>query len=127
MIRAVGTDLVDVTRLEGYMDRVPGLRERLFTPAELSVCRKRAASLGALDAVIEVRGRGLLRGLGLADGVGPAAQVVEDLAQRGFIINAPRTDTLRLAPPFILSDADADAFTGALSEVLARRLQRGAP
>jgi len=29
VIRAVGTDLVDVTRLEGYMDRVPGLRERM--------------------------------------------------------------------------------------------------
>ena len=28
------------------MDRVPGLRERLFTPAELAACQGRAASLG---------------------------------------------------------------------------------
>ena len=36
------------------MDRVPGLRERLFTPAELAACQKRAASLGARLAAKEV-------------------------------------------------------------------------
>ena len=40
--------------------------------------------------------------------------------ERGFIVNAPRPDTIRLAPPFILSDDDARAFTTTLSEVLAR-------
>ena len=76
--------------------------------------------------MVEVRGRGLLRGLGLIDAVGPAAQVVEGLARRGFIVNAPRPDTLRLAPPLILSDVDADAFTAALDEVLTERLPEGA-
>ena len=55
-----------------------------------------------------------------------AAQVVEGLARRGFIVNAPRPDTLRLAPPLILSDVDADAFTAALDEVLTERLPEGA-
>ena len=102
--------------------RDQGLRERVSALGE-----RWATRLAALDAVVEVRGRGLLRGLGLADDVGPAAQVVDELSRRGFIVNAPRPDTLRLAPPFILSDADADAFTEALSEVLAGRLRRGAP
>ena len=62
VIRAVGTDLVDVTRLEGYMDRVPGLRERLFTSVELAVCQKRAASLGARLAAKEA----VLKALGSA-------------------------------------------------------------
>ena len=62
MIRAVGTDLVDIPRLEGYMDRVPGLRERLFTPAELAACQKRAASLGARLAAKEA----VLKALGSA-------------------------------------------------------------
>ena len=66
-------------------------------------------------------------GVGLAAGLPPAGEIAATLAEHGFIVNAPRPDTIRLAPPFILSDADADAFTGALSEVLARRLQRGAP
>ena len=84
-----------------------------------------AAALGALEGVTEVRGRGLLRGIGLIDGVGPASQVADDLARRGFIVNAPRPDTLRLAPPFVLSDADADAFTTTLTEVLISRLRDG--
>ena len=48
------------------------------------------------------------------------------LAARGFIVNAPRPDTIRLAPPFILSDDDARAFTTTLSEVLARALSEKA-
>ena len=112
---AAALAVIGTVRDQGLLERVSALGERW------------AARLGALDAVVEVRGRGLLRGLGLADDVGPAAQVVDELSRRGFIVNAPRPDTLRLAPPFVLSDADADAFTEALSEVLAGRLRRGAP
>ena len=112
---AAALAVIGTIRDQGLLERVSALGERWAT------------RLAALDAVVEVRGRGLLRGLGLADDVGPAAQVVDELSRRGFIVNAPRPDTLRLAPPFILSDADADAFTEALSEVLAGRLRRGAP
>ena len=112
---AAALAVIGTIRDQGLLERVSALGERWAT------------RLAALDAVVEVRGRGLLRGLGLADDVGPAAQVVDELSCRGFIVNAPRPDTLRLAPPFILSDADADAFTEALSEVLAGRLRRGAP
>ena len=76
--------------------------------------------LAAVDGVDQVRGRGLLLGVGLEDGLPPAAEIAAALAARGFIVNAPRPDTIRLAPPFILSDDDAGAFTTTLSEVLAR-------
>ena len=76
--------------------------------------------LAAVDGVDQVRGRGLLLGVGLEDGLPPAAEIAAALAARGFIVNAPRPDTIRLAPPFILSDDDARAFTTTLSEVLAR-------
>ena len=112
---AAALAVIGTIRDQGLLERVSALGERWAT------------RLAALDAVVEVRGRGLLRGLGLADDVGPAAQVVDELSRRGFIVNAPRPDTLRLAPPFILSDADADAFTEALSEVLAGRFRQGAP
>ena len=111
---AAALAVIHTIREQGLLERVGALGDRW------------AASLGALDAVVEVRGRGLLRGLGLIDAVGPAAQVVEGLARRGFIVNAPRPDTLRLAPPLILSDVDADAFTAALDEVLTERLPEGA-
>ena len=76
--------------------------------------------LAAVDGVDQVRGRGLLLGVGLEDGLPPAAEIAAALAARGFIVNAPRPDTIRLAPPFILFDDDARAFTTTLSEVLAR-------
>ena len=81
-----------------------------------------ARDLAAVDGVDQVRGRGLLIGIGLAEGLPPAGEIAAALAARGFIVNAPRPDTIRLAPPFILSDDDARAFTTALSEVLTRAL-----
>ena len=82
--------------------------------------------LAVVDGVNQVRGRGLLLGVGLDDGLPPAAEIAAALAARGFIVNAPRPDTIRLAPPFILSDDDARAFTTTLSEVLARALSEKA-
>jgi len=85
-----------------------------------------ARDLAAVDGVDQVRGRGLLIGIGLAEGLPPAGEIAAALAARGFIVNAPRPDTIRLAPPFILSDDDARAFTTALSEVLTRALSEKA-
>ena len=99
--------------------RDEGLRERANALGE-----RWSAELAAVPGVTGVRGRGLLRGVGLADAVGPAAAVAAELMERGFIVNAPRPDTLRLAPPLILSDADADRFTAVLRRVLADRLTR---
>lgn len=56
-----------------------------------------------------------------------AAAVAAELMERGFIVNAPRPDTLRLAPPLILPDADADRFTAVLRRVLADRLTQAGP
>ena len=99
--------------------RDEGLRERANALGE-----RWSAELAAVPGVTGVRGRGLLRGVGLADAVGPAADVAAELMERGFIVNAPRPDTLRLAPPLILPDADADRFTAVLRRVLADRLTR---
>ena len=102
--------------------RDEGLRERAGALGE-----RWSAELAAVPGVTGVRGRGLLRGVGLADAVGPAAAVAAELMERGFIVNAPRPDTLRLAPPLILPDADADRFTAVLRRVLADRLTQAGP
>ena len=102
--------------------RDEGLRERAN-----ALGGRWSAELAAVPGVTGVRGRGLLRGVGLADAVGPAAAVAAELMERGFIVNAPRPDTLRLAPPLILPDADADRFTAVLRRVLADRLTQAGP
>ena len=112
---AAALAVIATIRDEGLLERAGALGARW------------SAELAAVPGVTGVRGRGLLRGVGLADAVGPAADVAAELMERGFIVNAPRPDTLRLAPPLILPDADADRFTEVLRRVLADRLTQAGP
>jgi acetylornithine aminotransferase len=65
-----------------------------------------------------VRGRGLLRGIVLT---APIAAAVSDAAlDAGFVINAPRPDVLRLAPPLIVTSAQLDSFVAVLPGLLDR-------
>jgi len=66
--------------------------------------------------IATVRGRGLLRGVVLADEIAPA---VADLAlAAGFVVNAPRPDVLRLAPPLVVTAEQLDSFVAALPGLL---------
>ncbi len=66
--------------------------------------------------VTGVRGRGLLRAVTLAE---PVATAVADAAlEVGFIVNAPRPDVLRLAPPLIITEPLLDSFVAALPGLL---------
>jgi acetylornithine/N-succinyldiaminopimelate aminotransferase len=66
--------------------------------------------------VTEVRGNGLWLAIVLT---GPAATAVAATAQRhGFLVNAVQPDAVRLAPPLILSEQEADSFIATLPAVL---------
>ncbi len=66
--------------------------------------------------VAQVRGRGLLIGIRL---VAPtAAAATGAAANAGFLLNAAAPDVLRLAPPLILTDEQADGFVRALPGIL---------
>jgi acetylornithine aminotransferase len=68
--------------------------------------------------VREVRGRGLLKGIVLAE---PVAAALSDAAlDAGFIVNAPRPDVVRLAPPLVVTAAQLDSFVAALPGLLDR-------
>ncbi|WP_439564409.1 acetylornithine transaminase [Microcella sp.] len=58
--------------------------------------------------VAEVRGRGLLLGVGLTAPVAP--RLVAEALDRGLIINAANDESIRLAPPLIIGDAEIDRF-----------------
>jgi acetylornithine/N-succinyldiaminopimelate aminotransferase len=68
------------------------------------------------DLISGVRGRGLLQAVILAAPI--AAAVVDAALAAGFVINAPRPDVLRVAPPLIISSAELDHFVGALPSLL---------
>jgi acetylornithine/N-succinyldiaminopimelate aminotransferase len=63
-----------------------------------------------------IRGRGLLQAVILAKPV--AAAVVDAALEAGFVINAPRPDVLRLAPPLIIGARELDRFVRILPPLL---------
>lgn len=66
--------------------------------------------LRATRGVEEVRGRGLLIGIGVPEA--PAVQ--QRLLEAGFITNAPNPSTLRVAPSYLITPDQCARFTAAL-------------
>ena len=103
-----GLAVIAVIERDGLLEQAKLLGERLVE------------TITALDhpLITGVRGRGLLRGVTLAEPV--AAQVADAALDAGFIINAPRPDVLRLAPPLIITAEQLDSFTTTLPDLLDR-------
>jgi acetylornithine/N-succinyldiaminopimelate aminotransferase len=80
-----------------------------------------------LASGIEATGHPLLKGV-RGSGLWLAAVLTEDKApavhqaaqDRGFLVNAVQPDAVRLAPPLILTEAEAGEFTAALPAILAQ-------
>ena len=89
---------IGVVERDGLLDHVAGLGERL---------RERLRAT-ASPLVAEVRGEGLLVAVELTAPV--AAQVVTRALDAGIVVNACTPTTLRLAPPFVLTDEQAQPF-----------------
>lgn len=66
-------------------------------------------------SVSEVRGKGLLLGVRLTTSRAPEVQ--QRLLEAGFLTNAAQADTLRLAPPLIVSAAQVSEFVEAFKEL----------
>jgi len=90
---------------DGLLDHVKRVGEQLRYGIE------------ALDhpLVAQVRGAGLLLGIVLTDPVADA--VATALRAKGFLVNPAQPDVIRLAPPLVLSPAQAESFVNALSGV----------
>jgi acetylornithine/N-succinyldiaminopimelate aminotransferase len=91
----------DATLLRGVRELGAQLREGLL----------------ALSGVREVRGRGLMVGVGLNDGI-DAAAVGASLLEGGLIVNVPEPGTLRLLPPLTVDSTQIARAVGAISDAL---------
>jgi acetylornithine/N-succinyldiaminopimelate aminotransferase len=74
-------------------------------------------ALLALDRVETVRGRGLMLGVALDDGV-DAAAIGADLLERGLIVNVPEPGTLRLLPPLTVDPDQIEQAVATISAAL---------
>ncbi|WP_435586885.1 acetylornithine transaminase [Micromonospora aurantiaca (nom. illeg.)] len=103
---AAALAVVSTIAHEGLLDHVKRVGERL---------RRGVEALGH-PLVREVRGAGLLLGIVLDQPVSAAAAAA--LREAGFLVNPVQPDVVRLAPPLILTAAQADAFLAALPAAL---------
>jgi len=88
--------------------------EILSAPALLAEVGERAAEihdgLAGHDAVSALRGRGLMVGVGLAEGI-DSGEVAAAALEEGVVVNAPNPSTIRLLPPLtITADELAEAL-----------------
>ncbi len=77
-----------------------------------------AAGLASLPYVSDVRGRGLMVAIDVADGIGAADLARRALLEQRLVVNATGPATIRLEPPLIVSDEEVDeavARLGALA------------
>ncbi|MDQ6650577.1 MAG: acetylornithine transaminase [Actinomycetota bacterium] len=115
VVSAAALAVLDVIVSDGLLEHVRTVGARLV------------AGIRAVDAplVAGVRGSGLLLAIVLT---APAAPAVELAArQAGFLVNAVAPDAIRLAPPLVLSAAQADAFVDALPAILAAATPAAGP
>jgi acetylornithine/N-succinyldiaminopimelate aminotransferase len=104
---AAALAVLDTIEREGLLESVRAVGDRL------------AAGLAAVDSplVTGVRGSGLWRALTLGRPV--AAQVEAAARAEGVLVNAVQPAAIRLAPPLVLSAAEADQAVDALARAVA--------
>lgn len=78
--------------------------------------------LGAVRGVTQVRGRGLLLGIVL-DGA-YAKNLAARLSDRGILVNAANEETIRIAPPLIVTKVQIDKFITIFSQCM-QEVDRG--
>jgi len=79
------------------------------------------SALSVLPHVAEVRGSGLLLGIGLDTPI--ANEIAAACLEAGLIVNAANDSTIRLAPPLIVGDAEIEEFLTIFTSVLSTFLE----
>ncbi|MFG2845624.1 acetylornithine transaminase [Kitasatospora sp. NPDC101155] len=111
---AAGLAVLDTIESQGLLEHVRKIGERL---------RHGVEAIGD-PLVSHVRGAGLLLGIVLTRPV--SAKVQAAAQEAGFLVNAAVPDAVRLAPPLVLTEQEADAFLAALPGIL-RMVRESAP
>jgi acetylornithine/N-succinyldiaminopimelate aminotransferase len=106
VVCAAALAVIDVIESEGLIDQAAAVGRTLSDG--LSAC-------GA-PLLTGVRGSGLWLAMTLAEPVAAAAE--RGLRDAGFLVNTVAPDTLRLAPPLVLTEAEAERFVHAVPRVL---------
>jgi len=96
--------------------------QRIDAPAVAQQQGRRIVdALRAVPGVVDVRGRGLMLGVELADGI-DAREIYTDLLGLGLIVNAVTPSTIRLVPPITVTDDEIDEAVAMIAASLGAAL-----
>jgi len=107
LVCRVADTVLEVIERDGLVARAEALGERIRSGI--------AAELADEPALVEVRGRGLMIGIELNR---PCAELVGAALAEGLLINVTAGSVIRLLPPMILTDAEADEIVRRLGAIV---------
>lgn len=104
---AVALSVIETIEQENLLQRAAQLGDRM-----LKSFRQR---LSGSNRIQDIRGRGLMLGIELNI---PCTELVQQAKEKGILINVTVDKVVRLLPPLIISDAQADQITETISELI---------
>lgn len=107
LVTSAALAVIDTCEKEKLAERATALSERILKGFK--------EQLNGLDAVIDIRGKGLMIGIQLDR---PCAELVEAGLDAGILINVTAGDVIRLLPPLIISDEQADQVVSMVSDLI---------
>lgn len=99
LVCAAGLAVVDTLQNEGLIERAAELGQRFFDGF--------SSALQGISSVKAIRGSGLMIGIELDR---PCAELVGKALEEGLLLNVTADSVIRLLPPLILSDEQADTI-----------------
>jgi len=106
LVCAAALEALEICSEPQLLDSVRVLGERL------------RAAVAELPAVAAVRGRGLMIGVDLAEGVSAPLLAQRALTEQRLVINATGPATIRLEPPLIVTEAEIDEAVHRLARMM---------
>jgi len=109
---AAASAVIDTMEAEGLTARAAALGKQLLERFQ--------SELGELEGVRDIRGLGLLIGIELDR---PCGELVGQALEQGLLINVTADSVIRLLPPLILGDEQADMMATTLTQLIKNLLQ----
>jgi len=107
LVTSAALAVIDTCEKENLAERATVLNQRILNGFK--------DQIGDLDAVIDIRGKGLMLAIQLDR---PCAELVKAGLDAGILINVTAADVVRLLPPLIISDEQADQIIIMVSELI---------
>lgn len=107
LVTSAALAVIDTCKQDKLAERAAALNEKILSGFK--------EKLNDLDAVVDIRGKGLMIGIQLDR---PCAELVKAGLDAGILINVTAGEVVRLLPPLIISDEQADQIINTVSHLI---------